>query len=448
MRPRATRSGSYDAEAQQPEDDEDDKKERRGWRRGFVSSVAATVGLCVVAYVLWPRQLSPVDAAAHKAAASALRARLAELTRRIQTRVRHRRERHPAPSFRRLAEAAPPRASVGAGASASDAALAVLRRRVATAEREAWRQENVDREGAYESLCDRAPPKPSSKRVVRVATVNLWQPQAASWPARRRAIAGILREAAPDIVAMQEVRGGANWAEELRRELEGLDHARYVAGTGDGRGGAAPPGWTEEGVAILSRFALEAEDTVGMPPARDSSDRNPRTTLGARVATPLGTLRVVASHLSYDRDQQCRAVRDHLKPWLDGLWDSDKNVRAQVLLGDLNIYPDFEWPIDTLELAPDVRAALGSPCAAGGSTTTTTKNPPVFVDAWTATRNDDPGWTFPNPETLHLDPARPDRVLVRGLVPREAFVLGCDPLVDNPNTWPSDHRILVVDLVR
>ena len=60
----------------------------------------------------------------------------------------------------------------------------------------------------------------------------------------------------------------------------------------------------------------------------------------------------------------------------------------------------------------------------------------------------DSGATFPNPETMNLDAARPDRVLARGLGlrPRAAAVLGCDLVEGAKGHAPSDHRLLVVDL--
>ena len=73
---------------------------------------------------------------------------------------------------------------------------------------------------------------------------------------------------------------------------------------------------------------------------------------------------------------------------------------------------------------------------------------PPFVDAWARTRPLDSGATFPNPETMDLDAARPDRVLARGLGlrPRAAAVLGCDLVDGAKGHAPSDHRLLVVDL--
>jgi len=50
---------------------------------------------------------------------------------------------------------------------------------------------------------------------------------------------------------------------------------------------------------------------------------------------------------------------------------------------------------------------------------------------------------------MDLDPARPDRVLVRSTKLRadRAWVLGCDEVPGAKGHRPSDHRVLVVDLV-
>lgn len=162
------------------------------------------------------------------------------------------------------------------------------------------------------------------------------------------------------------------------------------------------------------------------------------------VETPFGRVRAVAAHLSYDRRQQCDSVSTILRPWLDGLWGREQ-VLGQVLLGDLNTYPDYEWPLDALTLEPEILRTVGGPCAAEAPLVL--EGPP-FVDAWARARPLDAGATFPNPETMNLDATRPDRILARGpgLRPRGAFVLGCDLVEGTKGHAPSDHRVLVVDL--
>ena len=419
-----------------------------------------------VAYVRW---------AAHSSAASQLREELQRRTKSSQALTKRRREGYGGQSEVAARKERPARPEVvpseeeerSLEVSVSEMALDLLESRLLRAEREEERQRAVSaREGAdflkYASNGFCAADIPEKDVFLRFASLNMWQPAADTWPERRAAIAEILKSV--DVVAAQEVRGGAvSWAQEMAKEL--AMKFMYVPGFGTKSvfGGGKPDGWTEEGVAIFSKFDIRAESVVGMPPGPKSSDKNPRATLGVIVETHLGPVRVVASHLSYDRRQQCDAVSEKLKPWLDDLWethDKDESL-GQVLLGDLNTYPDFEWPIDFLTKSPQLVEALGNPCV-GTTRIESSKTESLFRDAWevlSSDKTDDDdvsnpnGWTFPNPETMDLDPARPDRLLVRSekIIPTATYILGCDALDSNQiigrakATRPSDHRILVVD---
>ena len=141
--------------------------------------------------------------------------------------------------------------------AASAAATDALVDRVSAMRREAARQEAIDVEGSAEAaarasnaFCD-APPPALKGRGVRVASLNVWQPAADTWPRRRAAQAALLAAAAVDVVALQEVRGqgssGETWAHELRAALaeagHAMPHVKYVPGTGEhGIGGKPPDG--------------------------------------------------------------------------------------------------------------------------------------------------------------------------------------------------------------
>lgn len=102
------------------------------------------------------------------------------------------------------------------------------------------------------------------------------------------------------------------------------------------------------GIALLSRFAVDSWRTIQLPwvrgpiPAWLSEDRRlaivheePLVALAARVLTPLGSLTVAATHLSYV--QGLNAV--HLRRLRHAL---RKEADPVLLLGDLNLPGD--WP--------------------------------------------------------------------------------------------------------
>mmetsp|Transcript_18184 Transcript_18184/g.27436 ORF Transcript_18184/g.27436 Transcript_18184/m.27436 type:complete len:541 (-) Transcript_18184:34-1656(-) len=486
----------------------------RSPRAKRVAVGTALAALCLIGVVVFLRPPSTeyVSRAAHEARCEELRSELGSATARTQSIVRMRREGRTlsGESSNAVVNNKPLKRVSSSSADAmsalySDWTIRILADRVDRARREEKRQRQLSSSThkEEEELCDSIPVRESAaegKVILRAVSLNLWQPAADSWPQRRKAMAQLLVDADVDLIACQEVRGGQksihnkdqNWAHDLAQELPGMNHVEYVPGTGiaDTKGGRAPNGWTEEGVAIISRFPLSDLRAVGMPPSGRSSDRNPRTTLALTVQIPTGkhstiALRVIASHLSYDRTQQCDAVRDTLKPWLDDLLMDDhssRDVSNQLLLGDLNVYPDFEWPADILSKSQNLLDALGGPCWSNRPPKQNQqKNDfPVFVDVWEhySGRGDSispdskttsiqtsvqhfnsynlDGWTFPNPETLNLDAARPDRVLLRAhplarhrLRPATVSILGCNTVIkaNEETTRPSDHRILLTDFV-
>ena len=370
--------------------------------------------------------------------------------------------------------------------------------------------------------------------ALRVVSANLWNLER-SWPARFDAIAELMQRLKPDILFLQEVRplpgadargerhsiaaGAANPSEQARSELDELierirarardgddDLARTAlwapaAGPGAPAGAVSPPnGWTQEGVALLSRFDLvgardsperaRAARSLPIAPTPRSSDICPRALLAATlnatlpsgVAAPLTTF---VAHVSYDSDESCRMM-EVVRREVDTRWGedpagdrNDANGRrgglGQLLAGDVNAYLDFEWAVDTLTRRDDAftsdarlnpcAAALGShpprrdASASGGEL----GGPPLFVDAWEALHRPEPGsetptggYTFPNPQTRPNDPSRPDRILARapplsggraGLRPLRAAILGCDPIGRDEQgpLYMSDHRFLVAD---
>ena len=204
---------------------------------------------------------------------------------------------------------------------------------------------------------------------------------------------------------------------------------------------------------------LESQE-LPLPPPWDAPDRNPRVILAPLVnVSGIGPVRVLSSHLSYEKMEQCRTV-PLVRAFADKLWHADQKtydgVVPQLLVGDLNTYFDFEWPFDYLtEPSGHISRSPLNPCATHFKDSGYVPDAaiPPFSDAWETVKSD-AGYSFPNPETSNtLPPARCDRILERGfklltqsLRPRRAAVLGCEA-IDMQGTYMSDHRYVVADFL-
>jgi endonuclease/exonuclease/phosphatase family metal-dependent hydrolase len=159
-----------------------------------------------------------------------------------------------------------------------------------------------------------------------------------------------------DLLALQEVdrdqprSGGADLTALAAGAMGAAEH-RFVAaltGTPDGWRGATgtePDGTASYGIALLSRYPVTAWHVVGLgaaavrvphrPPGRLRVDwvrDEPRVALLADVDTPLGPLRIAATHLSFlplsNGRQLHRLVRS-----------LGRSQGPTVLTGDLNMSP-------------------------------------------------------------------------------------------------------------
>lgn len=346
--------------------------------------------------------------------------------------------------------------------------------------------------------------------VLRVLNWNLWNLQE-QWNLRRDSIAATLRELRPHVVGVQEVRilpNGRNQLEELAA-LAGYPHVLYQHAGERGR-------HEEEGVGIMSMLPIVAHRDFPIPRSSKSSDLNPRTMLRVTVdvaslipsaTTPI-LVDVHVTHISYDSGEQCRQMT-HLRRFLDDGLDLRKSAqikdsaplsslrggprtmslddgpafRPQIVMGDLNIYRDWEWPMDFLR-TKDLSALMAIQ-------TGTFKNGcwshvdraladyrPVndaglggFSDVWEDTGNagrpvgnEFNAWTFPNLRGATNDFARCDRILLRSprfpdqteLTSRRSAVIGCSDILgsterqthSNEHGAPlrqSDHRAVIAD---
>lgn len=73
-----------------------------------------------------------------------------------------------------------------------------------------------------------------------------------------------------------------------------------------------------------------------------SSDQNSRGCLAFTIDQPkTGPIQIFVTHLSFDAGEQCRQFIQLLK-FVEEHWKR-RQSRHQILMGDMNIYFDFEW---------------------------------------------------------------------------------------------------------
>lgn len=269
--------------------------------------------------------------------------------------------------------------------------------------------------------------------VLRFVTLNLWG-ENGPHQHRLRLVEAELERLRPDVVALQEVRQVPavlpNQAETVARRL-GCGHV-FAPSTAWGGG--------EEGLAIVSRFAVLESAHRRLPHATDSEGR---IVLSAALDAPGGRLWVHTTHLSYRqhegrlREDQVLALDDEITSRAAG------NPQPQVLLGDFNTVPESD----------EIRW-LGGLCTLGGRRV-------FYQDAWaTAGRGDGGGsargitWARENPFRARMGWLRPDRridyIFVtaprrdgRGVV-RDARVVLDQP--DGEGVFPSDHFGVLADV--
>ncbi len=163
------------------------------------------------------------------------------------------------------------------------------------------------------------------------------------------AIADAVRPQDPDVLALQEV--GRDWIMGPEGDttariagLLGFDHFRHVPAIAQDGG--------EYGHALLSRFPIHDPRVIALPMEVDE----PRTLLLSRLATPLGDVHVVSTHLSWieDRPMQGQVL----------LRTVDRLPDPVVVMGDLNGDDDEEFLVALRESfvdADDIKRRLTFP---------------------------------------------------------------------------------------
>lgn len=143
-------------------------------------------------------------------------------------------------------------------------------------------------------------------------------------------IAGVIRGADPDLVALQEVDVRTRRArdKDIAAELAGRT-GLYMA-----FGKAMPYDGGDYGVAILSRFAFESTRRAPLP---NVGSHEPRVALAGEVMLPGDIpLLFISTHLEFSSPGARVAQADHLNALFGGA-----NALA-ILAGDLNATPESE----------------------------------------------------------------------------------------------------------
>jgi endonuclease/exonuclease/phosphatase family metal-dependent hydrolase len=263
-------------------------------------------------------------------------------------------------------------------------------------------------------------------KTLRCLTLNLW---GAEPPLEQRMAVVVhgLRELAPDIVTLQEVREVPgqlpNQAETLSKAV-GLEHVFAPA---------TPFGGGHEGLAILSRLPM-VEHTVLELPHAEPKER--RILLSARVQNGQGSVWVHTTHLNYrlthgkQREDQVSAIEASVA--------SRASDSPQILMGDFNARPESD----------EIRFLRGLVTLGGRRT--------YFQDAWDRMHPGDPGLTWPrsNPYTAKLAFLEPDRRLdyifvtpMRG--DGRGTIHSCAMVFDQPgadSVFASDHFGLLAEI--
>jgi endonuclease/exonuclease/phosphatase family metal-dependent hydrolase len=263
-------------------------------------------------------------------------------------------------------------------------------------------------------------------KILRCLTLNLWGAEP-PLEARMALVVAGLRELAPDIVTLQEVREVPG---QLPNQAEALAKA---AGFAFVFAPAMPFGGGQEGLAILSRQPILAHDVLELPHA-DPTER--RVLLSGQIQNGQGSVWVHTTHLNYrlthgkQREDQVSAIAASV---------ADRtSASPQILMGDFNARPESD----------EIRFLRGLVTLDGRRT--------YFQDAWERLHPGDPGltWACANPYTAKLAFLEPDRRLdyifvtpMRG--DGRGTIHSCTMVFDKPgadSVFASDHFGLLAEI--
>lgn len=280
-----------------------------------------------------------------------------------------------------------------------------------------------------------------STNNLRVATFNLWNYQS-DWKTRFGLFADLIAEENIDVIAFQELRvdsfdSDADQFAFIKSLLVQYPHNIFTPAS-------QISNHIKEGIAIFSKKPITSTSTKSLSLFQQETDLNQRVVLQATIeVSPSYSLNVFAAHFSYADVTQCRHALEIVE-----FMHTFAQSLPQLLLGDLNIYIDFEYP---LHLFTGVPIDSTSRCLSVWQQRTNYSqiiNEPwwndrrQFRDVWKTLHPDEKGFTFLS-NTPGLDSCRPDRILIGSEEVREENVRIVD--TKNSSLQLSDHHGLIAD---
>lgn len=257
-----------------------------------------------------------------------------------------------------------------------------------------------------------------------MVTWNLWK-RGGDWQRRQDLISRALRDAAPDLVTLQQSWASAD-ADQAVELADTLDLPHVVSAP------YGPPASTpdlEVRLAVLSRWPLR--DTGSRPLPSDGARRLGRITLSAIVDHPDGAIPLVTTHLNSDPAGSGDRLREvALVAELAGeLRTAAATGRGPIVTGDLNAEPQSD----------EVRRL-------GGMLTAPVVPGLALEDVWHYA-DDGPGWTWRRENTHLAEGTRSCRIDYI-LVGQAVRILGAGLLGAAPTDglWPSTHAGVMADL--
>ncbi len=205
--------------------------------------------------------------------------------------------------------------------------------------------------GCGGSLREPAPAGRTDPPDLRVLTYNIRHGEGMDGAIDLARVARVIRDAAPDVVALQEVdnraarTGGVDQAATLG-ELTGMAHA--FAPFMEFEGG-------EYGLAVLSAHPIVSTRVIALPPGR----HEPRAALAVEIALAEGPAVTFAClHLDWLEDDTERFAQ------AEALIGALEGVRAVILAGDFNDVPGSR----TLRAFEDAGFIAAEPTGSAGET--------------------------------------------------------------------------------